>query len=125
MPSMILFMQRKAIAEALMHTLREHPDIRLIYEPDYDNAKTAIDRHRAKAVLIEVAESGQYNMDYCSRLCKDLKKQRPKCKLLLMCPEQDASSVKQVVQAKANKRIDDFVFYDVSMDYLTSKLLSI
>lgn len=42
-----------------------------------------------------------------------------------MCPEQDEKSIKQVVDAKGKKQIDDFVFYDVTTDYLASKLLSI
>lgn len=42
-----------------------------------------------------------------------------------MCPEQDEKIIKQVVDAKRQKQIDDFVFYDVTIDYLASKLTSI
>ena len=125
MQKVMLFMQRKAIAEALMHTLKEYPDLRLIYEPDYQNARTTIDGHNAKVALIEITESGTCDVDYCLTLCKKLRKQTPECELLLMCPEQDEKSVKQVIDAKGKKLIDDFVFYDVSMDYLASKLISL
>lgn len=125
MPNIILIMHRKAIAQALMLELRGHPDIRLIYESDYHNAQTAIDGRNAKATIIEVAESGPYDMDYCLTLCKKLRKQTPECKLLLMCSEQDEKSVKQVIDAKGKKQIDDFVFYDVTIDYLASKLISL
>ena len=47
-----------------------------------------------------------------------------KCMLLLMCPEQDENSITRVVEAKRKKRIDDFVFYDVTIEYLISKLIS-
>jgi hypothetical protein len=118
-------MHRKAIVQGLMDRLRDSPDVRLIDELDYQNANKAIRRYGAKGALIEAAESGQYGMIYCLTLCKQLRKQTPECKLLLMCPEQDEQSVKLVVDAKWEKQIDDFVFYDVTLDYLASKLISI
>lgn len=125
MPIIILFMHRKAIAQGLMERLRDSPDISLIYESDYHNANTIIGSSGASVALIEAAESGNYDMEYCLTLCKGLRKYNPACKLLLMCPEQDEKGVRQVVEAKWKKRIDDFVFYDVTTDYLVSKLISI
>lgn len=125
MPTIMLIMHRKAIVQGLMNRLRDNPDIRLIYEPDYDNANAAIRGHDANVVLIEVTESGYYDITYCLRLCRSLRKNIPRCKLLLMCSEQDEYSVKLVVDAKGKDLIDDFVFYDVTIDYLASKLISI
>ena len=123
MPNVVLIMQRKAIAEALMIKLRDSPHINLIYEPDYNDVLIAISSNNTKAALIEATESGPYNMNYCLQVCENLREQRPECKLLLMCPEQDEKSVKQVLDAKAENKIDDFVFYDVTIDYLASKLM--
>ena len=125
MPNVVLIMQRKAIAQGLMIRLRDSPDINLIYEPDYNNADMAINSTNAKAALIEVAESGPYDVGYCLELCKKLRENKPECKLILMCSEQEENCVKQVVDAKGDKLIDDFVFYDVTIDYLASKLISI
>lgn len=125
MPNVVLIMQREAIAQGLMIRLRDSPDINLIYEPDHNNADIAINSTKAKAVLIEVVESGPYNIRYCLELCKKLRENNPECKLILMCPEQDEKSVRQVVGAKAENIIDDFVFYDVTIDYLASKLMSV
>lgn len=125
MSNIVLIMQRKVIAEGLMIKLRDSPDASLIYEPDYENANLTINNYHAKAALIEAAESGLYDMDYCLYLCKRLRSEIPECKLLLMCTEQDEKSVRKVVKAKGKKEIDDFVFYDVTIDYLASKLTSI
>ena len=73
MPNVVLLMQREAIAQGLMIRLRDSPDINLIYEPDYNNADIAINSTKAKAVLIEVVESGPYNIRYCLELCKKLR----------------------------------------------------
>lgn len=125
MPIIMLMMQRRAIVQGLMDKLQDNPEIRLIYEPDYHHADSAIRNCNAKVILIEVAESGPYDTAYCLALCKRLRIRTPDCKLLLMCPEQDERSIKQVVAAKWEKQIDDFVFYDVTIDYLASKLISI
>ena len=125
MPIILLIMQRRAIVQGLIDRLRDSPDVLLIYEPDYQNATIAIRNNNAKCALIEAAESGTYNMAYCLALCKRLRILIPECKLLLMCPEQDEQSVKLVIDAKGEKKIDDFVFYDVTIDYLASKLISI
>ena len=114
MPNIVLIMQRKAIAQGLMIRLRDSPDINLIYESDYNNADMAISSTKAKAVLIEIVESGLYNIEYCLKLCKEIRKTIIGCKLILMCPEQDENCVKQVVNAKGKSEIDDFVFYDVT-----------
>lgn len=125
MPIIVLIMHRKAIAQGLIDRLEDSTEISLIYEPNYQNANTAICSYQAKVALIEAAESGPYDMHYCLTLCKLLRVHAPECKLLLMCPEQEEENVKQVIDAKGNKQIDDFVFYDVTIDYLASKLISI
>ena len=107
MPNIMLIMHRKAIAQGLMDRLKNSSDIHLIYEPNYDNANFAIGSYNAKVALIEVAESGAYDMAYCLTLCKRLRQHTPECKLILMCPEHDEGDIKHVI------------------DYLASKLISI
>lgn len=125
MENIVLTMKRKPIAQGIMNNLKGSQDTHLIYEPNYNNANRTINNHNAKATLIEVAESGPYNIEYCLKLCKELRKNTPECKLILMCSEQDEKCIKKVVDAKGGNEIDDFVFYDVTIDYLTSKLMSI
>ena len=108
-----------------MSSLQDSEELTLIYEPNYNNSNSAITGHNAKVALIEATESGPYDIRYCLELCKNLREKTPECKLVLMCPEQDEKSVKQVIKAKGNKLIDDFIFYDVTMSYLLSKLSSL
>lgn len=125
MPIIMLIMYRNAIVQGLMNKLQGNPDIHMIYEPDYDHAHIAARNSDANVVLIEATESGHYDMAYCLALSNWLRKHIPKCKILLMCSEQDEKSVKEVVAAKWARQIDDFVFYDVTIDYLASKIISI
>lgn len=125
MPNVMLIMQRRSIIQGLMAKLGDNSEIRLMVEPDPLKTLTGLNRNDIKAVLIEVAEAGRYDISYCLELCRELRSQVPNCKLLLMCSEQDESSVQRVIQAKSEKSIDDFVFFDVTMDYLASKLASL
>ncbi len=125
MTRVVLIMHRKSIAQGLMVKLQNSQDICLTYRPEYDKANESISQNKANVALIEVAESGPYDMDYCLALCEKLRTKTPNCKLLLMFPEQDVKGIKKVVEAKSEKLIDDFVFYDVTIDYLASKLMSI
>ena len=115
MQTIVLTMRRKPIAQGLMLMLGGNPDLRLTCEPEYGSADVA---------LIEVNESVRNDVSRCLTLCDRLRKEAPQCKLLLMCPEQDRTAVAQAVEAKRAGRIDDFVFFDSTTDYLISKLLS-
>jgi hypothetical protein len=118
-------MRRKPVAQGLMEKFREKQEVELIFEPDYAHADVAIRSHDAFAALIEVDETGEYDVAYCLALCTLLRKETPQCKLLVMCPEQNKDSIDQVVKAKQKGCIDDFVFYDSTIPYLTSKFLSL
>lgn len=125
MPNVLLVVHRRAIVQALIDKLQKNSGISLVYEANFSHAEIAGVLHNAEVVLIEVAESGMHNLDYCLNLCQEIRGLVPECKLIIMCSEQDEESVKRVIKAQWEGKIDDFVFYDVTMDYLVSKLKSI
>lgn len=125
MPIIVLIMKRRPVAQGIMNCLQDYKNIRLVYEPYYHRGHITIKNNKARVALIEVAESGPYDIGYCLELCKKLREETPDCTLILMCSEQDEKTIKKVVEAKGQNRIDDFVFFDVTIDYLTSKLMSI
>ena len=104
--------------------INNHPDVRTVCEPDYAKAADTAIARGAGAALIEIAETGRYDADYCLALCARLRREAPGCRLLLLCPEQDESSIAAAVAAKRNGQIDDFLFCDATTDYLESKLLA-
>lgn len=125
MKTILLAMKRKAVAQGLMLKVRERPDIQMKHEPNYENIDKVIKDQGSDTVLIEVSESGEYDIGYCLDMCTRLRSDIPYCKLLLMCPERNKVCVTQAISSKTDKLIDDFVFYDTSVDYLVSKLLSL
>jgi len=122
--TVVLVVWRSAAAQGLAQKLRDYPGLRLLFEPSHTRAEAAVRSHGADAALIEAAESGGHGISDCLALCARLREGTPQCKLLLMCPEQDRAGVAQAIEAKSQARIDDFVFYDATAEYLVSKLLS-
>lgn len=120
--SVALIMKRKILAQSLMKLVREEKGINMCFKPDYADSGIVIRGSGATCALIEVSESGEYDMDYCLALCTRLRKETPDCKLILLCPETDEEYVALTVKAKRANTIDDFIFYDTSLEYLISKL---
>lgn len=123
--TVILIMQRASLAQGLMTKVRNAPGIQLFYEPDYANADVAIRSHLATGALLEVSEDGVHNISFCLALCAWLREVTPHCRLMLMCPEGQTEVVHRAIEAKRRGEIDDFVFYDVSLDYLAASLQSL
>lgn len=123
--TVVLIMQRASLAQGLMAKVQNDPGLQLYYEPDYANADVAIRRHLSAGALLEVSEDGTYDMDFCLALCNWLRELTPDCHLMLMCPENQQEAVNRAIAAKKQKLIDDFVFYDVSLDYLAASLQSL
>lgn len=120
--TVLLIMRRASLAQGLMAKVQDAPDLRLCYEPDYDNADTAIRSHLAAGALLEVAEDGEQDIGFCLSLCAQLRKVTPHCHLMLMCSEGQMEAVHRAIEAKRKGEIDDFVFYDASLDYLIASL---
>ena len=54
--------------------------------------------------------------------CEDLHKSLPNCHLLLLVSQDDNKNRNMAIEAKKNRIIDDYVFYDASLKYLFAKL---
>ena len=114
-------MQRASLAQGLMTKARHVHGIRFYYESDYTKSDVAIRNHLATGALLEVSENGVYDIEFCLMLCVFT----PNCRLMLMCPEAQTEVVYRAIEAKRKGEIDDFVFYDASLDYLISCLQSL
>ena len=124
MRTVLLLMQRRPVAQGLIRKMEGTPGIKLHFESDYANAEAVEETGGAGLILMEIAESGVYGSDYCLALCARLRMRAPGCKLLLLCPEQDKAGVDAVMAAKQNGRVDDFLFYDATIEYLAAKVSS-
>ena len=120
--NVLLIMTRASLAQGLLHKGAEVSDLQFFFEADYEKSIASVKARSAETVLLEISESGMQDTAYCLALSESIKREVPGCRILLMCPESDPDSVKKTIGAKRSGRIDDFVFYDASMDYLITVL---
>ena len=74
-------------------------------------------------LLMETAYDPGFTLGDCLTKAKLLRSQSPECKVILLCDENSAPELaRQVVQAKKDGLIDDFVYSSVSESYLTALL---
>ena len=121
----VLIMKRKSMAQVLMSKIKEQGGWNIILEQNYNMAEKSAMEQNADTAVIEAAEDGQYNIVYCLNLCARFRMNLPECKILFLCPEQNKENISKAIAAKQNKIIDDFIFYDTSLEYLVSKVFSI
>lgn len=118
-------MQRASLAQGLITKVRNISNIKLYYEPEYNNANDTINNFRANGALVEVSEDYKHDINSCLTLCATLRKATPECHLMLMCPEGQMETIHRAIEAKRKGEINDFVFYDASLDYLVACLQSL
>jgi response regulator RpfG family c-di-GMP phosphodiesterase len=88
----------------------------------YNEVKDAALTYLPILALVEVPEKCGNPAQEAFEACDCIRESSPGCRVMLMCPENDRKSVDACEDAKQSGRIEDYVFYDSSPEYLTSKL---
>ena len=118
----MLVLRRKIIAEALIKAFEKNRSMETFSVYDYESAGPAAESRKPHLALVEIPESYGSPALETLDVCDKIKKASPSCKILLMCPELDKESVYLCTEEKKQGGIDDFVFFDSSMEYLVAKL---
>jgi hypothetical protein len=122
----LLIMGRKVLSDALLAQVKNDMHFVLRADQSYDSAVSTAIHYRPGIVVVEIPESGSWrSAEKCLVICDAIRKQVPGCKRVLLCSEHDADSCRAAIQAKQEKRIDDFLYYDTSVNYLFFKLESL
>lgn len=124
MRTAVLIMKRIIVAEAIKQ-MNKNPFLQLYIEQDYISAEKIIQDYGADVVLVEVSESESCNISCSLALCAHIRSKAPFCRLILMCPEHDSVCIDHAIRAKSNKQIDDFLFYDSSIEYILSSIMAL
>ena len=120
--AVMLILCRKVIAKLLIEHITNNTRLEVFGVYEFNRARNMAKIHRPAVALVEIPERhGDPALDALD-VCADIKEVSPNCKVMLMCPEQDVQSVEACVEAKKSGKIEDYIFYDSSPEYLTSKL---
>lgn len=117
----MLMLCRKVVAELLTEVLQKRIGVEAFGMFEFENAKTVAMLRKPAIALVEVPEHRGTPALEALAACADIKAASPACKIVLICPENDEDSVKTTIAAIKEGKIDDFMFYDLSVDYLVAK----
>lgn len=119
----LLVMNEKIFSQCLRQTLEG--EFKCYIENNYKRAAITANLCRADVVLMDMPFQSKEELERIYAICREIRQENPNCKLMLMCaPDAEAAS-QSAINAKKNKIIDDFVYYDTSWKYLFSKLRAI
>ena len=120
--TVMLVLCRRVIAGLLVEAIQKRIDMEAFGLYEYNKAKNMAELRKPKIALVEVPERHGFPVQYVLDVCKDIQEASPGCKIILICPENNEESVEATLKAKKEGEIDDFLFYDLSVDYLVAKL---
>jgi len=118
----MLVLCRRVIAGLLVEAIQKRIDMEVFGLYEYNKAKNMAELRKPKIALVEIPERHGFPVQYVLDVCKDIQEASPGCKIILICPENNEESVEATLKAKKEGEIDDFLFYDLSVDYLVAKL---
>ena len=118
----MLLLCRRVIADLLIKSIGRNDNVETYGVYDYRNAVSAAESRKPDVALVEIPEKHGSPARETLDICEGIKAVLPKCKIAILCPEQDKESVNACVEAKKHGKVEDFLFYDSGVDYLVSKL---
>lgn len=124
MQKVLLVMARKMLAQSFVRSMIGDNRFDFVVETNYDKALLTATSCSPHTAVVEIAESGEQPELIALNVCRQLRDFKPGCKLLLLCPESSEAAKDAAVSAKKDGSVDDFIFYDSSVEYLLKKLES-
>ena len=120
--TVMLVLCRRVIAELLVEAIHTRTDVETFAMYEFRQVKNMAMVKKPKLALVEVPERHGSPVDDALAVCREIKEASPGCKIILICPENDTEGVETTSQALREGEIDDFMFYDLSVDYLVAKV---
>jgi hypothetical protein len=120
--NVLLVLCRRLYAELTIEYIENNTQMKAHGVYEYNEVHTMASILKPIVALVEVPERYGDPVQDAFNVYDEIKEECPDCQILLMCSEQDKISVAACVEAKQKGRIDDFVFYNASVQYLTAKL---
>ena len=121
----MLVLCRKVISGLLIEAIQKRIEMAAFGVYEFNKAKNMALVRQPKIALVEIPERHGTPSQDALDVCEEIKEVSPGCKVMLICPENDEGSVKACLDAVKKGKVNDFLFYDSSVDYLIAKLESL
>ena len=121
----MLVLCRRVISGLLIEAIKSRTAMDAFGLYEFNKAKSMAMARQPQIALVEIPENRGHPTQDALDVCGDIQKASPGCKIILICPENDEESVAACIEAVKDGRINDYLFYDLSVEYLVSKLISL
>ena len=118
----LLIMQRRIMSDAIKRSLSDEAELQFFINQDYKNIGNYVQTYKPDITLVEIPESKASQPKEYLDICAGIRQTDSRCRLLLMCPENSGESKQAAVEGVRSGILEDFIFYDVSTEYLKTKL---
>ena len=119
--------RNRVFALSFANLVENYPDveleIHLLHKPEQailDAEVLGID-----IALVAVSAENPMQIEALLKICDNLGEAMPKCRKLMIVPNENSETESIAMKSFKAKRIDDYVFHDASPDYLLAKLLAL
>jgi CheY-like chemotaxis protein len=115
----------KVLAQSLAVLAEKSPDLEFRIHPLLNLHQAVLDTEILKidTAVVDVIAGTPQEAEAVLEICERLRQTVPNCRILLLVPQVNKEARGMATRAVKNKTADDYVFYDVSLDYLLAKLL--
>ena len=124
MKKIALITKNKILAQSLAAAMKAMPDMEFEIFMLLNSQQALVDAEifEIDVALIDVLDCYTKEKKTPLSFCEELHKSLPNCHILLLVSQDDLACRGMATEAKKNKIVEDFVFYDASLKYLFAKL---
>ena len=122
MKTVLFISSNKVLGQGLSAAIQAKPELDFLWAAQlhYPQAVVGVDIFHADVVILDIVD--QEDMGQSVKICQSIRQERQDIKILLLVRPEQSTVCSQVVETKNAGLIDDFVFYDSSLNYLLAKL---
>ena len=117
----------RVLAQSLAASVKEYPDLEFELFLLLNLKQAIIDAEvmRIDVAIIDLVEDALKDCEELALFCEMLRQSVPNCRIMLLVPQESKNDRSTAMNVVMKKAADDYVFYDVSLDYLLAKLLAL
>ena len=122
MKKVLFISSNKMLGQGMSAAFQSKPEQEFLWAAQlhYSQAIVGVNIFHADVVILDIVD--RKDMGQSVKICKSIRQERQDIKILLLVRPEQSTVCSQVVEAKNVGLIDDFVFYDGSLNYLLAKL---
>ena len=122
-----LISTNRLLAQSLHAALDSLVDLELELIPlqNLNQAVLDADVLQIDIAVVDILCCTKGDIEQARALCQNLRSQLPECKIMILVSQENELGKRAAMNAKKRMLIDDFIFYDTSLDYLITKFVDL